>query len=82
MALPGWRYVSEKVLADKVGVMSGLLMQECISELGVPEHDITASHFLQFVRLLYEKLPTTIDRRALCQELQATVLQTYGFNKK
>jgi hypothetical protein len=81
MALPGWRQATEKVLAEKIGPIAGIIVSDILTELGVTERDMTASHFMQFVRLLYKKLPTTADRRAICHELQTAVLKTYGFGK-
>jgi hypothetical protein len=81
MALPGWRQASEKLLAEKIGPIAGIIVSDILTELGITERDMTASHFLQFVRVLYAKLPTSIDRRAVCQELQVSVLKAYGFGK-
>jgi hypothetical protein len=82
MSLNGWRYLSEKLLAEKIGPVAELLVSDALAELGVTEQELTASHFSKFVRSLYEKLPDSIDRRALCHELQAAVLHAPGLNRK
>jgi hypothetical protein len=81
MALPGWRQASESLLAEKIGPIAPIVVEDVLTELGVMERDMTASHFLQFVRVLYTKLPASMDRRAACQELQVAVLKAYGFGK-
>jgi hypothetical protein len=81
MALSGWRGITVKTLAEKVGPVANLVVDEALTELGVAEQDVTAAHFVQLVRLLYEKLPANIDRRALCQTLHTAVLKAYGFGK-
>jgi hypothetical protein len=82
MALPGWRQTTVKLLAEKIGPIADIIVSDVLAELGVTERDMTASHYLQFLRLLHAKLPTAIDRRALCQDLQVAVLKAYGFGKK
>jgi hypothetical protein len=78
----GWRHACVKLLAEKVGPVADLIVEDVLVELGVKEHDVTASHFVKLVRSIYEKLPATLDRRALCQDLHVAVLQAYGFTKK
>lgn len=82
MSFNGWRYISEKLLAEKIGPVAELLVSDALAELGVAEQDFTASDFPKFVRSLYEKLPDSIDRRRLCHELQSAVLHASGFNRK
>lgn len=81
MALTGWREVCNQLLAEKIGPVAVVLVDDVLTELGVKEREVTASHFVRFVRLLYEKLPDSIDRRAFCHDFQAGVLSQYGFGK-
>lgn len=81
MALTGWRAVCDQLLAAKIGPVADVLVDEVLFDLGVAEKELTASHFVKFVRLLYDKLPDSIDRRAFCHEFQTGVLRQYGFGK-
>jgi hypothetical protein len=81
MALSGWRQFTVQAVAEKIGPVAELLVDDAFNELGVSEQDMTAAHYLRFIRLLYEKLPASIDRRELCRQAQAAVLQAYGFKK-
>lgn len=81
MAIPSWRQITVRVLAEKIGPVADLVVGDALAALGVAEGDMTAAHYIQFMRLLYEKLPASIDRRSMCQELQASVLKAYGFGK-
>ena len=79
MAIPSWRQITVRVLAEKIGPVADLVVGDALAALGVAEGDMTAAHYIQFIRLLYEKLPASIDRRSMCQMLQASVLKAYGF---
>jgi hypothetical protein len=79
MALPKWREVTVRVIAEKTGPVANLIVEDILSELELSEQDMTASHYIQFIRLLYEKLPATLDRRELCRLAQVAVMQVYGF---
>lgn len=79
MAVLGWRETTERILAQKIGPIAPLLIDEVLAELGVTEQDVTASHFVKCVRSLYNKLPESLDRRTICRDLQAEVLRSYGF---
>lgn len=82
MAIMGWRHACVELLANRVGPVADLLVDDVLAEIGVKEHDVTANHFMKIVRAVYEKLPATLDRRGICQELQVAVLQAYGFSNK
>lgn len=79
MALAGWRQFTVQALAEKIGPVADLLVDDALNEMGVSEQDMTASHYQRFIRLLYEKLPAGVDRRELCRQAQVAVLQAYGF---
>jgi hypothetical protein len=81
MALTGWREMCDPLLEEKIGPVAAVVVDDVLTELGVREQEVTASHFVRFVRLLYEKLPDSIDRRAFCHDFQAGVLRKYGFGK-
>lgn len=79
MALQKWREATVRVIAEKTGPVANLIVDDILSELNLGEQDMTASHYVQFIRLLYEKLPATLDRRELCRQSQIAVMQVYGF---
>ena len=79
MSLPKWREATVHVVAQKTGPAADLIVDDTLAALDMEKEEMTASHYLQFVRLLYDKLPTTLDRRQVCQQAQLAVLKAYGF---
>jgi len=74
-----WRETTVRVLSDKIGSQANTIVDQALKECGVPEDEITSAHFVDMVRILYDKLPPEIDRRALCRSVTAGILAAYGF---
>lgn len=74
-----WRETTVRILSEKIGPQASTIVDQALEECGVAEHQVTATHFVDLVRVLYEKLPPDVDRRALCRSVTASILQAYGF---
>jgi len=79
MTVKLWRDTTIRVLEDKIGNQARSIVDQALKDCGVPEDEITAVHFVDMVRKLYDMLPPEVDRRALCRSVTASILAAYGF---
>jgi hypothetical protein len=79
--MPGtlWRETTVRILSEKIGPQASTVVDQALAACGVTESQVTAVHFVDLVRVLYDKLPPSVDRRALCRSVTASILQAYGF---
>ena len=79
MTVPLWRATTVRILSETLGPMAEQVVDQALAECHVTEADVTARHFVDLVRVMYEKLPPSVDRRELCRAVTANILQAYGF---
>jgi hypothetical protein len=77
MAIVGWRDVVVDVLAEKVGVLSDIIVDEALEEMGLIEDDMRVGLLGQFIKKLYYKLPEDVDRRKLISAVRDKLMKEY-----
>lgn len=77
MTIVGWRQVVVNVLAEKVGVLSDIIVEEVLEEMRIAEDDMRIRLFGDFMKKLYSRLPEDIDRRKLIYEVRDKLMAEY-----
>jgi len=77
MDIVGWRNVVAGVLAEKVGVLSDIVIDETLEDMGMSEDDMHVGLLIVFIKRLYTKLPDDVDRRKLLYEVRDTLMKEY-----
>lgn len=77
MAIVGWRQVVVNVLAERVGVLSDMIVDEVLEEMRLTESDMRVGLFGDFMKKLYSRLPEDIDRRKLIYEVRDKLMEEY-----
>ncbi|MDH3672669.1 MAG: hypothetical protein OES46_16180 [Gammaproteobacteria bacterium] len=78
MAIVGWRHVVVDVLAEKVGVLGDMIVDETLGEMSLVEDDMRLGLLSEFIKKLYYKLPEDVDRRKLISEVRDKLMQEYN----
>jgi len=79
MALPGWREMTIRVLAEKIGPAAEIIVDDVLEKQGIGERDMGAAKYLEFLKILCDELPPEVDREAVCRYLRVKLLKRYGF---
>lgn len=82
MSLPGWRENTIKLVAQVLGPVAEIIVDDTIKSGGFQEDNMVPSNFLKFLEALYKELPEDIDKRTLIYRLRDNVLKKYGFARK
>ncbi len=77
MDIMGWRSVVADVLAEKIGILSDIVIDETLEEMGVSEENLQIRQLGIFMKHLYAKLPDDIDRRQLLYEIRDSLMKEY-----
>jgi superfamily I DNA and RNA helicase len=77
MTIVGWRQVVVNVLAEKVGVLSDIIVDEVLEEMHLTENDMRIGLFSEFMKKLYSRLPEDVDRRKLIHEVRDKLIAEY-----
>jgi GTP-sensing pleiotropic transcriptional regulator CodY len=77
MDIIGWRNVVASALAERVGILSDIVIDETLEEMGVVEEEMQIHMLGSFMRHLYTKLPDDIDRRQLLSEIRDSLMKEY-----
>jgi hypothetical protein len=77
MTIVGWRQVVVNVLAEKVGVLSDIIVEEVLEEMRLTENDMRIGLLGEFMKKLYSRLPEDIDRRKLIYEVRDKLMTEY-----
>lgn len=78
MDIIGWRNVVAGTLAERVGILSDVVIDEALEEMGVSEEQMQIRMLGIFMKHLYAKLPEEIDRRKLLYEVRNSLMREYG----
>ncbi len=77
MDIIGWRGVVAGVLAERVGILSEVIIDETLEEMSVAEDEMQIHMLGSFMKHLYTKLPNDIDRRKLLHEIRDSLMTEY-----
>jgi hypothetical protein len=78
MDIIGWRNVVAGVLAERVGVLSDVVIDETLDEMGVSEDQMQIHQLGIFMKHLYTKLPDDIDRRQMLYEVRDGLMKEFN----
>ena len=77
MDIIGWRSVVAGVLAEKVGILSDVVIDETLEEMGLSEDKMEIRLLGIFMKHLYGRLPDDIDRRQCLYEIRDSLMKEY-----
>ncbi len=78
MDIIGWRNVVAGALAERVGILSDIVIDETLEEMGVSEEEMQIRMLGVFMKHLYTKLPEEINRRQLLFEVRNSLMKEYN----
>lgn len=78
MSLPGWRENTIKLVAQVLGPVAELIVDDTINKNGFVDVEMVPTTYLRFLEALYQELPADVDRKSLVLNIRDTMLRNYG----
>lgn len=64
-----WRSAVHEVLAEEVGILADMIIDETLEELGINDTQLTRRLAGKFLKLLLTKIPEDVDRPTVGQKI-------------
>lgn len=73
MSLNNWREITTSVLADKIGPVATLVVNDLAEELGIDDSSINQANYAKLLIRLSGELPGNIDSVDICRQCREQV---------
>jgi len=82
MALLGWREDTIKLVAQVLGPVAEIIVDDTIQKNGFSDSEMVPTTYLRFLEALYQELPDDVDRKSLVLKIRNIMLKKYGIGGK
>lgn len=70
-----WRHLTSEILFEYIGPVTEVIIDDALESLEAEQRNIIhARDYVTFVKALYKELPDDIDRKAVCEQLWAEMM--------